>query len=203
MGTRACVTSYEKGSGFVLMHKNREKMSVFKTVLDLFNPYSKAHVLTNAEITALYNNVDSKAKMINFCKYIDKNGGDLQKIISKSENVDKVFNKSTMELSSLKELNKSEKNKKIISFFENFNKSNSDELIKNLMKGAGKLKNNKIAAFARGLNSVPGLLTTFFISPYLLGWFIPRLTYKNTRRIHEKEDRERELKRQQQLTTKV
>ena len=141
--------------------------------------------------------------MINFCKYIDKNGGDLQKIISKSENVDKVFNKSTMELSSLKELNKSEKNKKIISFFENFNKSNSDELIKNLMKGAGKLKNNKIAAFARGLNSVPGLLTTFFISPYLLGWFIPRLTYKNKRRIHEKEDRERELKRQQQLTTKV
>ena len=141
--------------------------------------------------------------MINFCKYIDKNGGDLQKIISKSENVDKVFNKSTMVLSSLKELSKSEKNKKIISFFENFNKSNSDELIKNLMKGAGKLKNNKIAAFARGLNSVPGLLTTFFISPYLLGWFIPRLTYKNTRRIHEKEDRERELKRQQQLTTKV
>ena len=41
---------------------------------------------------------------------------------------------------------------------------------------------------------MPGLLTTFFISPYLLGWFIPRLTYKNTRRIHEKQDREREAK---------
>ena len=41
---------------------------------------------------------------------------------------------------------------------------------------------------------MPGLLTTFCISPYLLGWFIPRLTYKNTRRIHEKQDREREAK---------
>ena len=50
-------------------------------------------------------------------------------------------------------------------------------------------KSNKITTFARGLTSVPGLLTTFFISPYLLGWFIPRLTYANTIRIHEKQDR--------------
>ena len=59
------------------------------------------------------------------------------------------------------------------------------------MKGAGGGKANKIAAFARGLNSVPGILTTFFISPYILGWLIPRMTYANTRRIHEKQDRER------------
>ena len=69
------------------------------------------------------------------------------------------------------------------------------------MKSAGKGRSNKIAAFARGLNSVPGLLTTFFVSPYLLGWFIPRLTYKNTNRIHEKQDRERELRKQQNLST--
>lgn len=191
MGTRAFVTSYEKNSGFVLMHKNRN-MNKTKTVADLFNPYSKSHVLTNAEISALYDNINSKDKMLNFCKYIDKNGGDLQKIISKSENAGEMFNNSTLDLKSLKGMKKADKNKKIISFVEKFDKS--DELISKVMKGASKARGNKIASFARGLNSMPGLLTTFFISPYLLGWFIPRLTYKNTRRIHEKQDREREAK---------
>ena len=191
MGTRAFVTSYEKNSGFVLMHKNRN-MNKTKTIADLFNPYSKSHVLTNAEISALYDNINSKDKMLNFCKYIDKNGGDLQKIISKSENAGELFNNSTLDLKSLKGMKKADKNKKIISFVEKFDKS--DDLISKVMKGAGKARGNKIASFARGLNSMPGLLTTFFISPYLLGWFIPRLTYKNTRRIHEKQDREREAK---------
>ena len=191
MGTRAFVTSYEKNSGFVLMHKNRN-MNKTKTIADLFNPYSKSHVLTNAEISALYDNIDSKEKMLNFCKYIDKNGGDLQKIISKSENAGEMFNNSTLDLKSLKGMKKADKNKKIISFVEKFDKS--DDLISKVMKGAGKARGNKIASFARGLNSMPGLLTTFFISPYLLGWFIPRLTYKNTRRIRERQDREREAK---------
>ncbi len=209
MGTRACVTAYEKKSGFVLMEKDRS-MSKVKTTLDLFNPYSKAHVMTNAEIASLYDRIDSQAKMLNFCKYIDKNGGDLQKIISKSQELKTVFNESTMDFNSLKGMSKSDKNKKIISFFENFkenakklgkgeDKKALDEMIAKLMKGAGSKGGNKIAAFARGLNSVPGLLTTFLISPYLLGWAIPRLTYKNTRRIHEKQDRERELNAQQKL----
>ena len=203
MLTRACVTSYEKNSGFVLMHKDRNNNSKLKSSLDLLNPYSKAHVLTNSEINALYNNIDSKSKMLNFCNYIDKNNGDLQKILSKSEYANTVFNKSTVELASLKGLDKSAKNKKIISVIENLSKDNADDLIKNLMKTTDKMKSNKIATFARGLTSVPGVITTFFISPYILGWFIPRLTYKNTRRIHEKQDREREEREAKKINTKV
>lgn len=199
MLTRACVTSYEKQSGFVLMHKDRNGKSKLATSLDLLNPYSKAHVLTNSEINSLYNKIDSKDKMLNFCKYIDKNGGDLQKIISKSEDAGSVFNKNTFELSSIKSLSKSEKNKKIIGVIEKLEGSKADDAIKTLMKAAKNAKSNKITTFARGLTSVPGLLTTFFISPYLLGWFIPRLTYANTRRIHEKQDREREAKQAEKL----
>ena len=199
MLTRACVTSYEKQSGFVLMHKDRNRKSKLATSLDLLNPYSKAHVLTNSEINSLYNKIDSKDKMLNFCKYIDKNGGDLQKIISKSEDAGSVFNKNTFELSSIKSLSKSEKNKKIIGVIEKLEGSKADDAIKTLMKAARNAKSNKITTFARGLTSVPGLLTTFFISPYLLGWFIPRLTYANTRRIHEKQDREREAKQAEKL----
>ena len=62
------------------------------------------------------------------------------------------------------------------------------------MKGTNP-KKNKILSFARGLNSIPGLIATFFISPYILGWAIPQLTYANTRRIHEKAEKERQAKK--------
>ena len=130
--------------------------------------------------------------MLNFCKYIDKNGGDLHKIISRSDNAENLLNNSELRFNTIKKLSKQEKNKKIIEFFERCNLSN--DTIQKLMKGAGNLRKNKIAAFARGLNSVPGLITTFFISPYILGWVIPRLTYQNTRRIHAKEAQEAKSK---------
>lgn len=191
MLTRAFVTSYEKQSGFVLMQKDRTPKSKFQTIRDLLNPYSKAHVLTNSEINALYNNINNKEKMLNFCKYIDKNGGDLEKILSKSEHSENL-------LKDLSVLSKNEKNKKITALFEKMDKTKADDCIKRIMKTVNKSKFNKITMFARGLTSIPGLLTTVFISPYLLGWFIPRLTYKNTQRIHEKQDREREARKLQQ-----
>lgn len=200
MLTRAAVTSYENQSGFVLMHKDRTKHG-FATAIDLLNPYSSSHVLKNSEIDSLYNHIDSKEKMLNFCKYIDENGGDLQKIISKSENANIVFNDKGIKLSEIEKLSKKEKNEKIIKFFKEFgnnkdmDKKSVDGMISKLMKGsATKPGKNKILGFARGLNSVPGVITTFIISPVLLGWFIPRLTYANTRRIHEKKEREKENK---------
>jgi uncharacterized membrane protein YciS (DUF1049 family) len=49
-------------------------------------------------------------------------------------------------------------------------------------------------SFAKGLNSVPGLVATFLISPVVLGWIIPGVTYANTRRIHENRAKEKEAK---------
>lgn len=197
MLTRAAVTSYENKSGFVLMHKDRTK-SKLATMFDLINPYSKAHVLTNSEINSLYNKIDSKEKMVNFCKYINDNGGDLYKILSKSEHANTIFNEKAINIDKIAKLSKQEKNNVIKNFFENLetdgklDKKGVNEFVTKLMKGGiNKPKANKILSFARGLNSVPGVITTFLISPYLLGWFIPRLTYANTRRIHEKAEEEK------------
>jgi len=212
MLTRTFVTSYEKHTGFVLMQKDRTK-SGWKTAVDLLNPYSKAHVLSNSEITALYDNINSKEKMVNFCKYIDKNGGDLQKILSKLDNKSELFNESTTKFERFAELPKDKSNKQIIEFMENIednlkklgkntDKKSVNDMITKLMKKVPK-GSNKMTTLARGLISVPGLLTTFCISPYLLGWFIPRLTYSNTRRIHAKQDRERQMKEQQKINTAV
>ncbi len=213
MLTRAFVTSYEKNCGFVLMHKDRTKTG-FKKYIDLINPYSKAHVLSNSEVAALYDNITTKEKLVNFCKYIDKNGGDLQKILSKLENKSELFNQKIINLENLAKLPKDKSNKQIIEFAEsieenikklgkNSDKESINKIITKCMKNAAKGGNNKMTAVARGLVSIPGLLTTFFISPYLLGWFIPRLTYSNTRRIHEKQDRERLKMNEQKVNASV
>jgi hypothetical protein len=168
-------------------------MSKTRKVLDIINPYSSSHVLTNSEISSLYNSVDSKEKMVNFCKYIDNNNGDLQKILSKSDYLDEVFENASIDsVINSNSLTKSEKNKSIIEFFEKFgNDKASNNKITKLMKGVGTKKSNKIASFARGLNSIPAVLATFAISPALLGWFIPRLTYANTRRLHAKAEKDK------------
>lgn len=194
MLTRAFVSSYENHSGFVLMNKDRN-MSKTKKFMDVMNPYSGSHVMTNTEISSLYNGIDSKEKMLNFCKYIDRNNGDLQKIISKSEFADTVFNDKTFKLADIANLDKKEKNRRITEFFEKNNIS-SDEITK-LMKGkiiqkGNKTKQiNKVASFARGLNSIPAVIATAVISPVILGWIIPRLTYANTRRLHAKAEEEK------------
>lgn len=197
MLTRAFVSSYENSSGFVLMNKDRD-MSKSKKILDILNPYSGSHVMTNSEISSLYNGIDSTEKMLNFCKYIDKNNGDLHKIISKSENINEVFKESSLNWSDLEKLDKKEKNKRIIEFFENFEKSEeANNKVAKLMKGniikkGNKTKQiNKIASFARGLNSIPAVIATAVISPVILGWIIPRLTYANTRRLHAKAEAEK------------
>ena len=127
----------------------------------------------------------------------------MEKILSKSENKDLIFGSSALDLNGL---DRAGKNKEITSFFEKLEENlrkkpsaytgklkNADEMIVKIMKGATPNK-NKILSFARGMNSLPAFITTFAISPYILGWFIPRLTYKNTRRIHKKEDDENKLK---------
>ena len=189
MLTRMFVTSYENSSGFVLINKDRTKTGV-KKFLDLINPYSSSTVLSNSELTSLYNGVNSQEKMVNFCKFIDKNNGDLQKILSKSENLNEVLKENPLDLNGMKNLTKADKNKKILNYFENLgkdgklSKQNVDEMITKIMKNTKNPKANKIASFAKGLNSIPAIITTFLISPYVLGWLIPRFTYANTRRLH-------------------
>ena len=118
--------------------------------------------------------------------------------MSKSEHASELFNDNTLNLKNLANDSKADRNKKITDFVKELDKKDSKvaEKIKKVMKGTGKAKNNKILSFARGLNSVPGIITTFLIAPYILGWFIPNLTYANTRRIHKNRAKEKEQQQQ-------
>jgi len=187
--TKIFVNGYENKLGCILTNKASQNKTPFKKFLDVINPYSKLEVLSIAELDAIYGNIDSKAKLMNFANFVNKNGGDLEKILSESENTKVMFNEKTFTLDSIKHLTKKEKNEKIIELFNNFKVDNpkaKNDVITKLMKGSGSAKNNGILQKVRGLNSLPVFISTFVISPILLGVLIPKLTYFNTRKTHEK-----------------
>lgn len=182
MLTKMIVKSYEDKLGFVLTNRASDGKSGFKKFLDIINPYSDLEVLSVADLDSIYGNIDSKKKFKIFAEFVDKKGGDLEKIISKSDNANLAFNEKNFRLDSIKNLSRNEKNKKITELFDSL----SDETIKKIMKGSDKIKHNKIAKMARGLNSLPGFISTVVISPILLGALIPMLTYHNTRKANAK-----------------
>lgn len=182
MLTKMIVKSYEDKVGFVLTNRASDGKSGFKKFLDIINPYSDLEVLSVADLDSIYGNIDSKKKFKIFAEFVDKKGGDLEKIISKSDNANLAFNEKNFSLDSIKNLSRNEKNKKITELFDSL----SDETIKKIMKGSGEIKHNKIAKMARGLNSLPGFISTVVISPILLGALIPMLTYHNTRKANAK-----------------
>ncbi len=184
---KGIVSSYENKKGFILTNRASMGKSGFKKFIDAINPYSDLTLFSNKELQALYGNIDSKAKIVNFAKFIEKNKGDLANILSYSENVKEVFNEKTFTLESLKGKSLKDKNRQIVDFFEKMedNKSTKDLIVK-LMNDKGIGKKSSISKMARGLNSVPGFISTVLISPILLGWIIPKLTYSNTRKKHAK-----------------
>lgn len=192
--TKMMVRSYEDKLGFILTNRASDGKNAFRRAMDVINPYSDLEVLSVADLDAIYGNIDSKAKLLNFSKFVNSKGGDLEKIISKSENSNVMFNDKTFTLESIKNLSKAEKNKKIIELFERIDEADPHvkEGISKLMKGSGNIKHNKIAKMARGLNSLPGFISTVFISPVLLGILIPMLTYHNTREANAKKMAEKQ-----------
>lgn len=192
--TKMMVRSYEDKLGFILTNRASDGKNAFRRAMDVINPYSDLEVLSVADLDAIYGNIDSKAKLLNFSKFVNSKGGDLEKIISKSENSNVMFNDKTFTLESIKNLSKAEKNKKIIELFERIDEADPHvkEGISKLMKGSGNIKHNKIAKMARGLNSLPGFISTVFISPILLGILIPMLTYHNTRKANAKKMAEKQ-----------
>lgn len=192
--TKMMVRSYEDKLGFILTNRASDGKNAFRRAMDVINPYSDLEVLSVADLDAIYGNIDSKAKLLNFSKFVNSKGGDLEKIISKSENSNVMFNDKTFTLESIKNLSKAEKNKKIIELFERIDEADPHvkEGISKLMKESGNIKHNKIAKMARGLNSLPGFISTVFISPVLLGILIPMLTYHNTRKANAKKMAEKQ-----------
>ena len=69
------VNNYENKRGFILTNRASMNEKPFKKFLDVINPYSKLEVLSIADLDAIYGNINSKDKLLNFANFVDKNGG--------------------------------------------------------------------------------------------------------------------------------
>ena len=183
---KSIVSFFENKKGYVLTNKASMNKSTFRKFIDAINPYSDLTLMSNTELQAIYDNINSKAKMVNFAKFIDAKGGDLQKILSESKNKNLIFNEKSFTLESIKDKDVKVKNKEIISLLEKLedNETTKKAILK-FMNDNG-AQNSSITKIARGLSSVPGFISTVIISPFILGIIIPEITYANTRKTHAK-----------------
>lgn len=78
--TKMMVRSYEDKLGFILTNRASDGKNAFRRAMDVINPYSDLEVLSVADLDAIYGNIDSKAKLLNFSKFVNSKGGDLEKL---------------------------------------------------------------------------------------------------------------------------
>lgn len=186
LATRGMIKSYEKTSGFVLINHEADEGKGFKKFLKYLNPYNGIGVISNSELDALYGGIDSHNKLVNVCEYLDKKGGDLEKIFSKAEMKEEVFNENSFTLKSLRNLKTAEKNKQILEYIKAADSGLQTKMVDSLLPALKKLKNNKALGIAKSLSSIPFLLNLIVVSPFLLGVTIPKYTYKLTRKSGDK-----------------
>lgn len=200
--TRWMVKGYEKSTGFVLMN-NPENTSGFKKFLSYINPYSSVEVLGNAQLNALYGKIDSHKKLVNVCEYLDRKGGDLEKIFAKANDKTQVFNESNFTLASIKDLSVKDKNSKILKVIKEAKPEEYQKFLDALLPTAKNLSKNKALAAAKAFNSIPFFLNLVIVSPILLGWGIPKYTYKLTREASDQAKKVAQITQEQQSAQEI
>lgn len=180
--SKAIVSSYENKSGFVLRGKSKETVSPVRAFLNKLNPL-KNTPYSLKDLNHIYGSVDNADKLSNFTKFIDENNGNLAKIFNTSKDAKKVFADHGLDIKSLA-VNSDSKavNKQIMDKLAD--KEFGNKLIDMLHSEKG--KTSPILKRARSLTSIPSFLSTVCLIPLLLGVFLPKFIFRNTRKAHER-----------------
>ena len=185
MLTKAMVNAYEDKSGFVLQNRPKEKMSMFKKVLNTLNPLGEVHPFANSEIKEIYGNITNHKKLTNFAQFINQNDGDLFKVLSNLDNAKEVFAGTEADFNLISKLDRKSSNSRIMKTIENF----AHHQVTKLMEPAKKGKPNGMLLKARNLNALPRFINTIVLIPVFLGVVLPKMTYaltaKNRRKMVE------------------
>lgn len=166
--------TFEKTSGLALIDKQKSK-SVLGRVWDYLKPHTGHQILSSAAIEKVYSAVDkSKNGILDFCDFINKNGGNLKKIFS--------FNKD-IEAKATEALGQS-----VSSFGNNTGirdafarrMQEAPEALQGLYKALSK-PDNPLVKRAKALNATFGFISTFVLVPFCLGFLILKINEKITK----------------------
>jgi len=213
MLSKLLVNSYADKTGFVLQNKLEKPLTGVKKVLDMLNPFSKVNPYQIKDLDQMYGNLDTPEKLGTFTEFIDKNGGNLAKILKTEERTNEVFEDFGL---NLKELAKGDRNaanatikEKLASeagFAERLIEAIKPEpkkpglftrayrsVKKTICEKTGKEYKevakeapNKLLKRARSLNSVTSFAATVFLVPAFLGMVLPKMVYGMTARRQKK-----------------
>lgn len=152
---------FSKTSGFVLNHKPEGFNKIGKKIWNYINPESEFHVLGSDQIVSKYSKIhENKNGIVDFCEYIDKNGGNVKKVLSFEPTV-----KSNTE----KLLGKTLKNAKYEEIVNTFTKFKDSQELKNIYK-VFESPSNPFVKSAKAKNSLFGFISTFVLTPALIIW---------------------------------
>jgi len=167
----------EARSGFALAEKSGVAKNGLKKALAYLNPVGGVQVLNSDQIVSKYSQLDKyKNGIAGFCDFVTENGGNLKKLFSfkkggVQEIVERIVGKEVFEAGE--------------------NKAIRDGLAKAAEKGSkdiaelyGKFaaKDNPFVIRAKSLNSTFGFLSMFLLVPVLLGFAIPKINERITKK---------------------
>lgn len=179
--SKALISSYEHGSGFVLQSHPKEQLTGVKKVLDAINPFSAFKPLDLKELNSVYGGVNTPEKLSTFTRYIDNNNGSLAKIFKSAKNSKAIFAEHGLNLAELaKQSDRKSANQTIMNLAES-SKEFAEKLV-NLLKPEKGGKANKIVKKARSLNSITTGTATLIAIPAFLGVILPKIVYAQTAR---------------------
>ena len=175
--SRACSQTFSKLSGLALNTKPADHAnSLLHKVKNYFTAGSGIHVLTSAEITSKYSNIDKYKGGINgFFDFVEGNGGNIKKMLGLDKNV-----KANAEAILGKPL-KNATIQEIKDAFKNIAPDNKS--LQNIYKEFKNVKGNKYINYAKTMNSTFGALSTLALVPMFMIWlarYCDRMT-KNDR----------------------
>lgn len=181
----------EAKSGFALaMKDNFANKTKFQKAMDYLKPTKGVRVLNNDQIVAKYSGLEKyKNGIADFCDFITEQGGNLKKVFSLKEGgtqdiVEKIVGKEVFEAGD---------NKTIRDALATAAEHGTEEIKQLYSKFAA--KDNPFVVKAKSMNSKFAFLSLFVFVPVLLGFAIPK--------INEKITKKKFLERQAQEAAKV
>ena len=177
--SKAIISTYENASGFVLQNKPEKPMSKVKSFVDKLNPLSAYSYYGISDLDQIYGNINTPEKLTNMTNFVDKNGGNIAKVLNTVKETKEVFSNHGLNINELAK----QKDKKAANQIIMEKMAESKEFTQKLIDAIKPAKEgaaNNILKRARSLNSIVSAAATFILVPAILGIVLPKIVYSMT-----------------------
>lgn len=184
----------ENKSGLVLAAKDKsfQNKNIFSRIFDYLRPIKGVQVLSTEQIISKYSNIGNyKDGIKGFCDFIEGQGGNLKKVFSLTEESKSIVN------SLLEQEGKTIENADNSLIKEVINKAKDTDEVKKLID-LFKDKNNPWVTKAKTLNARFTALSVLVLVPAFLGFLLPWINEKTTKKKIAEENASHKVKQNTQ-----